>query len=404
MVLSGVLTYAFLVVAARALGPTAYGRIGVLWAAMFIVAIVVFRPLEQTLSRSIADRRARGEEVRTAIDAVVKLGIAMFVIVSLLNVAAWSEVTHRLFQGDSTLTVLLLVGVALYGASYLVRGLVGGVRWFDGYGVNLLADGLGRLTLCLPLLVVVSTTSAAVAVVGAGLIAAVAPLLIGRKRLVPLWSDGPGESFRTGRAIRFAAPAGIIAASDQLLVNGAPLLVVLGGGAGATKAAGIAFAATMLVRAPVYVFQGAAAALLPNLTNLNATAGFTGLQRELRRAAPLLFGASAAIVVIATVAGPFGMSLLYGNEYSVPRLTFAALGAGVGFYIVATTFSQALLAIDAGRRAAVAWSMAGASLVAAYVVLPGSPITRVASAFAVSSIILFLALGHQVFRRRSESA
>jgi O-antigen/teichoic acid export membrane protein len=398
MVLSGVLTYAFLVVAARSLGPTAYGRIGVLWAAMFIVAIVVFRPLEQTLSRSIADRRARGEEVRTAIDSVVKLGIAMFCFVSLLNVAAWMPLTRRLFQGDSTLTALLLVGVALYGASYLVRGLVGGVRWFNGYAVNLVADGAGRLTLCLPLLLVVSTTSAAVAVVGAGLLAAVAPLVIGRRRLRPLWTRGPGEPFRTASAVRFAVPAGVIAASDQLLVNGAPLLVVIGGGPGATKAAGIVFAATMLVRAPVYVFQGAAAALLPNLTSLNATDGFGGLQRELRRAAPLLFVSSFLIVAVATVAGPFGMNLLYGHEYAVSRVTFAALGAGVGFYIVGTTFSQALLAVDAGRRAAVAWTFAGVSLVVAYVVLPGSSITRVAEAFAVASFVLLLALGRQVFR------
>ncbi len=404
MVLSGVLTYAFLVVAARSLGPAAYGRIGVLWAAMFIVAIVVFRPLEQTLSRSIADRRARGEEVRTAIDSVVKLGIAMFCFVSLLNVAAWMPLTRRLFQGDSTLTALLLVGVALYGASYLVRGLVGGVRWFDGYAVNLVADGVGRLALCLPLLVVVSTTSAAVAVVGAGLLAAVAPVVIGRRRLRPLWERGPGEPFRTASAIRFAVPAGVIAASDQLLVNGAPLLVILGGGPGATKAAGIAFAATMLVRAPIYVFQGAAAALLPNLTSLNATDGFRGLQRELRRAAPLLFVSSLLIVAVATVAGPFGMNLLYGHEYAVSRVTFAALGAGVGFYIVGTTFSQALLAVDAGRRAAVAWTVAGASLVVAYVVLPGSPITRVAEAFAVASFVLLLALGRQVFRPGQETA
>jgi hypothetical protein len=31
------------------------------------------------------------------------------------------------------------------------------------------------------------------------------------------------------------------------------------------------FAATMIVRAPVYVFQGLAASLLANLTHLNAT-------------------------------------------------------------------------------------------------------------------------------------
>ena len=52
--------------------------------------------------------------------------------------------------------------------------------------------------------------------------------------------------------------------------------MIVGGGAGSTKAAGLAFAATMLVRAPVYVFQGVAAALLPNLRDLNAADGFRG--------------------------------------------------------------------------------------------------------------------------------
>ena len=61
----------------------------------------------------------------------------------------------------------------------------------------------------------------------------------------------------------------MIAGADQLFVDGAPLLVIALGGS--MKAAGLVFAATMLVRAPVYVFQGLAAALLSNLTHLHAT-------------------------------------------------------------------------------------------------------------------------------------
>ena len=66
MIVSGVLTYVFHILAARTPGPTAYGQIAVLWGAMFLVAIVLFRPLEQTMSRAIADRLARGEEVRSS--------------------------------------------------------------------------------------------------------------------------------------------------------------------------------------------------------------------------------------------------------------------------------------------------------------------------------------------------
>ena len=57
-----------------------------------------------------------------------------------------------------------------------------------------------------------------------------------------------------------------------MLVNGGPLLVAGEAGRHATTAAGLVFAATMIVRAPVYVFQGLAASLLANLTHLNATA------------------------------------------------------------------------------------------------------------------------------------
>ena len=63
MTLSGVLAYAFHVLAARALGPDAYGQVAVLWAAMFLVVVVAFRPLEQTTARALSDRLARGQEV-----------------------------------------------------------------------------------------------------------------------------------------------------------------------------------------------------------------------------------------------------------------------------------------------------------------------------------------------------
>jgi len=398
MLVSGLLTYAFLVLAARTLDPTAYGRIGVLWGAMFIVAIVLFRPLEQTASRSISDRRARGDEVRSVIRSVLRLAVVLLLLVVVAAAAGWSQLAGRLFGGESTLMLLLVVGIAFYGLSYVVRGLVGGALWFDGYGINLIADGVGRLLLALPLLFVASQGAAGLAVAGAGLLAALAPLLAGRRRLAPLLATGGGSPFHTRQATRFALPAATIAAADQLLINGAPLLVMLGGGADATRAAGVAFAATMLVRAPVYVFQGVAAALLPNLTHLNATDGFRRLEREVARTAPLLVGAAATVALACALGGPLGMRILYGQQYSASRLVFAALGIGVALYLLGATLSQALLAIDAGRRAAAAWAASGVVLIAAYAVLPGGEVTRVAVAFAIASFVLLLGLGGLVYR------
>ena len=73
-ILSGTLIYAFMVLAARVLGAEGYGQIAVLWAAMFLVVIVAFRPLEQTASRTIAERLGRGEEVRSVLRSVTIVG------------------------------------------------------------------------------------------------------------------------------------------------------------------------------------------------------------------------------------------------------------------------------------------------------------------------------------------
>src|SRR5207247_2638665 len=116
-VAAGVLTYAFLVLAARTLGPHAYGRIAALWGAIFIGAVVLFRPLEQTASRTISDRIARGCEVRSVLRALVLVGAATVGLTIAIAVVAWQTITDRLFLGNSTLTALLLAGTVAYGIS-----------------------------------------------------------------------------------------------------------------------------------------------------------------------------------------------------------------------------------------------------------------------------------------------
>src|SRR3954453_8500938 len=96
MVLSGVFTYIFHVVAARTLGATAYGQIAILWGAMFLVAIVLFRPLEQTLSRAIADRLARDEEVRTVIRSVLFIAAVIALALGGLAAVFWSQLSNAL--------------------------------------------------------------------------------------------------------------------------------------------------------------------------------------------------------------------------------------------------------------------------------------------------------------------
>lgn len=399
---SGLLTYAFLVLAARSLGAEAYGQIGVLWGAMFLAAIVVFRPLEQLVSRSISERLAQGIEVRSVLRSAGIVWAVGVAAVAVAAIAGWGLLDRRLFSSNSVLTALLIVGVMLYGCEYLVRGLLGGVRWFAGYGVGLLADAGTRLAIALPLVFFASRSLAACAVVGAGLGGALVPLVLGRRRLAALRSPGAGTPFRLSAAVAFTAPAGIVAAADQLLVNGGPLLVVAGGAS--SKTAGLVFAATMLVRAPVYVFQGLAAAFLPNFTHLHATRTNEELRRTFVSAGRILLGVGAAIALAGALVGPAAMRVLYGNEYHASSLDLGLLSASVGLYLVAGTFSQVLLAVGRTWRAAAAWSAAAVTFVAAYAFLPGGELSRVALGLLIGTAVLAVLLTTAAMRRERTEA
>jgi O-antigen/teichoic acid export membrane protein len=406
MLATGVLAYAFHILAARSLGPEGYGQIAVLWAALFLAAVVLFRPLEQTLARSLADRLARGEETRTVVRSVLQVFVAILLALALLAVPAWGPITDRLFVGSDVMTAMLIGGVAAYGVSYVIRGLLGGTSWFRGYALLLVADGVWRMVLAAPLVFVSSREVAAAAVLGAGLLGAIAPLFSGLRGLGGLVEHRRHEEpFHVGAALAFAGPASVMAAADQVLLNGGPLLVVLAGGAGATKAAGIVFAATMLIRVPGFLFQGVTASLLPNLTRLHAADKAPALERAVLRVAGVLVGAGLALAVGAALIGPQVMELLYGAGFEVGRMELALLAVGVGCYLASGTFSPGLLALDSGRRAAAAWAVAATLFVALYLLLPGGELERISIAFTVASIVnvLLLAVGlrTRVARRRS---
>src|SRR6187549_3649101 len=120
-VASGVLAYAYHVLAARTLGPEAYGLVAVLWAALFLLVVVLFRPLEQTTSRALADRLARGHEVRSVLRAMLRIYLVVAVAVGIAGVAGWNVIADELFLGDGFFVGALLLGLAAYGVAYVLR-------------------------------------------------------------------------------------------------------------------------------------------------------------------------------------------------------------------------------------------------------------------------------------------
>jgi O-antigen/teichoic acid export membrane protein len=392
---SGLLAYAFNLLVARALGPEGYGPVAVLWAAVFLAAVVLFRPLEQTLSRGIAERGAHGIDSRPIVRSVGRLAALISAGAVIAVLAAWGPITDGLFDGNGALTAALAAAILGYGLSYVVRGVVGGLHWFGGYGLLLLADGSVRLLFVVPLVFVASSSLAGLAVAMAALGGALAPIVVGHRRVRRKLVQPGSARFDAREALRFALPVTAVAVAEQVLVSGGPLLVMLAGGAGAASAAGVVFAATMLVRAPVFLFQGVSAALLPSLTRLNALGDTARFRRSVLRTTAVLGLFSLVLMAGAAAVGPQAMRILYGSGFEVTRLDLAVLCAGIGCYLLAATLSHAVLARGRAPWAGAIWTVAAVAFVALELMAPGAPLHRVSLAFAGASALmaaLFLAL------------
>ncbi len=104
---AGVLTYLFFALASHNLDSTEYGEIVVLWSAVFVTISVAYRPVEQLLSRTIALRRARGDEVGSAlrVAAIIQLGVA--VTLGVLSLLFRDQLQDGLLSGSESLYWIL---------------------------------------------------------------------------------------------------------------------------------------------------------------------------------------------------------------------------------------------------------------------------------------------------------
>ena len=120
---TGVFTFAYFAVASHVLGtPDAYGAISLLWSVLFVVISVIYRPVEQLLSRTIADRRARGHRaaaIRCGRRRSIQAGFAAaFLVVALALQGPIEDAVRR----RETLYWIFVVATLAYAASYFARG------------------------------------------------------------------------------------------------------------------------------------------------------------------------------------------------------------------------------------------------------------------------------------------
>ena len=397
---TGLLTYAFHSITAHVLGRDDYGLIAVLWAAVFLVASIIYRPVEQLLSRTIAERRARGRTARDAIRvaATIQLGLAAaFVAVALL---LRGPIEDDLFSGSSTMYWCLIAAVTFYAASYFARGFLAGEQRFALYGGLVLMESASRVVFVLLLAVgiVDSENIAAIAIAAAPLLSLfVVPLALGRhvRRLAEATPEQSAAEtsepeFTLAHGVGFAGAVLVIMCSEQAILNSGVLIVKAETGDDALAA--LIFAVLMIARAPLQLFQAVSTTLLPHLTRLlvheedQARGGDFGRSVRLTVLACLAFGAVTVIGVLAV--GPQVMRLLFGSEFDYDRLGLAMVAAGMGLYLSATTVNQAVLAQGRAPLAAGSWAASAVFFVVFLLVATMEEVREVEVAFLATAGVL----------------
>ena len=356
VVIAGIAGYGFLVLAGRAVGPSQYADISVLWVLGFVVGPGVFMPLEQEVSRAIAARRARGVGALPVLRRAVVLGAAMLGLLLVVAGLASGPITRRLFDHNRVLFLAFASSLASLALGYLGRGYLSGNGKFRAYSVLVATESMIRL---IPVAVF-----AALGVAGAGaygLAFGLAPLLsapvvLSRERGLL----GPGPEAPWGELT--TALGYLVAASlmSQLLLNLAPLGVKVLSSPGQKALVGVFLAGLVLARIPVVLFQAVLAALLPKLARLAATSQLREFEVVLRRLLGAVLVLGAAAIVASLAGGQFALHLLFGPSYTLSRGDFGLLTTASIVFILALTLGQGLIALRAYALLMAGW-VAGAA-------------------------------------------
>jgi O-antigen/teichoic acid export membrane protein len=362
---AGLLTYVYFSLASHNLDRVDYGEVVVLWSAVFVTISTLFRPVEQLLSRTIAERQVREQPIGQPLRVAATIQLALAAAFALCALALRGPLQDQLLSGNETLYWILVAAVLAFGASFFARGFLAGSRRFAFYAVLLLAESTARVSFALAVAVGIASGQTAVAL---GIVAApvlsltVVPLAfagraVARSRAAPARSAPASRrsEFTLATGGGFAAAVLLIMVSEQSLLNAGPLLVRASEGA---AAAGFIFNVLMIARAPLVLFQAVATSLLPHLTRLRSS-GDPRDAEAFRLSVRLTIGAiavfAAAVGLIVLIAGPQLMQLAFGKKFSYDRVGLLIVTAGMGFYLSCGALNQAALAQGQVRRAAACW-------------------------------------------------
>ena len=419
---TGIFTFLYLAFASHELDPSSYSRISLCWAIMFVILSVIYRPIEQLLSRTIADRRARGiHDHALRVPAAIQSGFALLFLAVAL--ALRPQIENGMFDGSSALYWILVIGVLAYAASYFARGWLAGHQRFDLYGGLVFLESTSRFLFAVAVAVGIGSGQA---IVGLGMAVApfvslaVIPFAFSRVRgrapagveVADAAREGPAHAqieeaaidLTLRRGAGFAVAVVGIMFAEQTLMNAGVLIIAATSATVAgltTGLTGFVFNVMLIVRAPLQLFQAIQTSILPHLAGLEARESPDEFHRAIRVTVLAIAAFAGAVTLGLLLVGPPVMTALLGNKgYHYARLGLAAVGLGMGFHLISGTLNQAALARGRAAIAAVGWLVAAGLfvlLVATHAI--SNQVTRVEVGYFTATVVL-AGLLWAVYRRR----
>ncbi len=407
--LTGVITYAYFLIASHVLSKPDYGQITVLWSAVFITISTLYRPIEQLLSRHISERRLKGlplgPPMRVA--STIQFGLSLFFAV--LALVLRGPIQNSLLEGNETLYWVFFSSVLFYAASYFARGFLAGEQRFGLFVALILSESCFRTIFAVMVAIGILSGQSAVAI---GITAApalsllVVPFAFARRAKAQTETQQSAaeeeEEFSFAHGGGFAAAVLLIMFSEQAFLNAGPLITR---GLQGAAAAGFIFNVLMLARAPLQLFQSVSTSILPHLTKLHASESVESDREFDKTVRVVLLGISAftaLVVLVVLLAGPKLMQIAFSNKFTYDRPGLLLIAVGMGLYLGSVTVNQACIAQGQVRRAALRWISCAALFIGwNFLPLVANEFRRVELGFLLAAGVLFSLL-YYVYRRPHE--
>lgn len=380
LLINGVATYGFLIIARRSLGDEAYGGLAVLWGLVYILGPGLFQPLEQEIARVTADRASRGLGSAPVLRTASRIGAVELLVVVIAVVSAWPLGLDGLLDHRVDLLISLILALMAFAVAELVRGVLAGRHRFADYGLYFGVEGGTRIVLATLLAVLTVDVVGAYAMTLAAAFAFAAVAGLGRDR--PFVRPGPEARTRDlTPALGFLLAASLC---EAFILNVGPVaLEVVSGDHIGEDAPGVFLNGLIIARVPLFFFQAVKASLLPNLATLAGREDLHAFRDMQLRLSGAVLGSAGVATVTGALVGPWIVETVFGDELG--RVDMALLAASGGGLMVLLSLALGLVALGHARLAVVGWFV-GVAVFPMVIPLADDPFLKVEGALVASVV------------------